>query len=155
LPCDDSICREHISEKDVVKAKIIICKACSEEFQVKDNAFKSNSELKKLIESHSYLSREEISLKQKLEESIQNFFEFYDEFTLNRTKLESDVFDHFHEMRFKIDEHREELKKKIDDIALAMIDDTKKHEEIYLKELKAMTLKRSLLKNKENYIRLE
>ncbi len=46
------------------------------------------------------------------------------------------MFDHFHEMRFQIDEHREELKRSIDDIALAMIDKIKKHEEIYLKELK-------------------
>ena len=30
----------------------------------------------------------------------------------------------------------EELKKRIDDIALAMIDETKKHEETYLNELK-------------------
>ena len=34
---------------------------------------------------------------------------------------------------FKTDE---ELKKRIDDIALAMIDETKKHEETYLKQLK-------------------
>jgi hypothetical protein len=39
-------------------------------------------------------------------------------------------------MRFKIDEQREELKKRIDDIALAMIDDTKKHEAKYLQDLK-------------------
>jgi hypothetical protein len=39
-------------------------------------------------------------------------------------------------MRFQIDQKREELKKKIDDIALAMIDETKKYEAIYLKNLK-------------------
>ena len=54
--------------------------------------------------------------------SLQKFFEFYDVFSQNKSKLESDVFDHFHEMRFKIDQHREELKKRIDDIALGMID---------------------------------
>jgi len=45
------------------------------------------------------------------------------------------VFDHFHEIRFQIDEHRERLKVSIDDIALAMIDQTKIFEEIYLKDL--------------------
>ncbi len=35
-----------------------------------------------------------------------------------------------------MDEHREELKKRIDDIALAMIDEIKKSEAIYFKELK-------------------
>ncbi len=39
-------------------------------------------------------------------------------------------------MRFQIDEHREELKKRIDDIALALIDETNKFQEKYLKELK-------------------
>jgi hypothetical protein len=60
---------------------------------------------------------------------------FYDEFIQNRTKLASHVFDHFHEMRFQIDEHGEELKRSIDDIALAMIDKIKKHEGDYLKNL--------------------
>ena len=64
------------------------------------------------------------------------FFEFYDEFSQNKAKLESDVFEHFQEMRFKIDQHREELKKRIDDIALAMIDETKKYQEKYLRDLK-------------------
>ena len=38
-------------------------------------------------------------------------------------------------MRFQVDEHRERLKEKIDDISLAMIDRIKKHEEAYLKNL--------------------
>ena len=71
-----------------------------------------------------------------MEVSIKKFFEFYDEFIQNKTQLESDVFEHFQEMRFKVDEQREELKKKIDDIALAMIDETKKYQEKYLRDLK-------------------
>jgi hypothetical protein len=123
-------------ERDVVKENRIKCNKCNEEFQIKDNDFKSNESLKKLLESHSYLSDEEMSFKQKLEESIHKFFEFYDEFQQNRTKLDMDIFEHFHEMRFRIDEHREELKKRIDEIALAMIDQTKKYEALYLKNIK-------------------
>jgi hypothetical protein len=66
---------------------------------------------------------------------IRKFSEFYDEFIQNKNTIEFAVFEHFQEMRFQIDQHREELKKTIDDIALSMIDDTKKHEEIYLKSL--------------------
>jgi len=47
-----------------------------------------------------------------------------------------DVFDDFHELHFQIDQQREELKKRIDYIALAMIDETKKYEEKNLKILK-------------------
>jgi hypothetical protein len=135
LPCGDCICRQHLSQSTVVKANGIKCKLCNEEYQVKDNEFKSNNQLKSQIESHSYLSKDEKSFKQKLEESIQKFFEFYDEYVHNRNKSESDVFDHFQELRFQVDEHRERLKERIDDIALAMIDVIKKHEAMYLKEL--------------------
>jgi hypothetical protein len=93
----------------------------------------------KLLESHSYLSSEEIKLKRELEECIQKFFEFYDKFIQNRTKLDLDVFDHYQELRFQIDQHREELKEKsdeIDEIALAMIDQTKKYEALYLENIK-------------------
>jgi hypothetical protein len=140
LPCDDFICREHLKEKYVVKANKIKCKKCNQDFQVKDIEFKSNKAYKKLIESHSYLNEEETSLKQDLEESLRKFFEFYDEFVQTSNKLDLDVFNHFQEMRFQIDEHREELKKKIDEIALEMIDIVKKNEEIYLKNLKETLL---------------
>ncbi len=92
--------------------------------------------MSQLIESHSYLNEEERSLKQQLEESIKKFFHFCDEFNQNRTQLESDVFNHFHEMRFQIDEQRERLKERIDDIAFAFIDKIKKHEVKYLNSLK-------------------
>jgi hypothetical protein len=39
-------------------------------------------------------------------------------------------------LRFQIDEHRERIKERIDEIALAMIDQTKKSEEMYLKNIK-------------------
>ena len=59
LPCDDLICREHLSERDVVKQNRIICKKCNEEFCVKGNEFKSNETFTKLIESQSYLNEEQ------------------------------------------------------------------------------------------------
>jgi hypothetical protein len=139
LPCDETICREHLSERDVVKQNKIKCKKCSEEFQVNGHEFKSNIELMKLLESHSYLSSEELKLKRELEDSIQKFFEFYDKFSQKRTKLDLDVYNHYQELRFQIDQHREELKEKsdeIDEIALAMIDQTKKYEALYLRNIK-------------------
>jgi len=136
LPCHDSICYEHLSEKAVVKANRIKCNKCNEEFGVKNNDFKSNEALKKLIESHSYISGEEFGLKQELEQSIRKFYEFYDEFNQNKSKLELDVYNHYQEMCFKIDVQREELKNKIDKIALEMISETKKYQNIYLKNIK-------------------
>jgi chromosome segregation ATPase len=136
LQCDDSICSGHLKESDVVKQNTIKCNKCNGEFGVRDNEFKSNEDLNKLIESLSYLSGEEMSLKKELEASIRKFFEFYDELNQNKSKLESDVFNYFQEMRFQVDEHRERIKEKIDEIALEMIDKIKKHEESFSKSLK-------------------
>jgi hypothetical protein len=138
LPCEDSICRQHLKEREIVKANIIKCKKCNGEFQIKDKQFESNEGLKKLVESQCYLSEEELGLKKELEESIKKYFELYEEFAQNKSILETVVYNHFQEMRFEIDEHREQLKEKsaeIDDIALAMIDQTKKYEEMFLKNL--------------------
>ena len=107
MPCENSVCREHLSERDVVKQNKIKCKECKGEFQVKETEFKTNTTLKKLIESQSYLSEKEINLKRDLEVSVRRFVQ-------NKSKLESDVFDHYQELRFQIDEHRERLKEKID-----------------------------------------
>jgi hypothetical protein len=57
--------------------------------------------LKQLIEDKSYLSEEEINLKKNLEESIRKFFGFYDEFILNKSKIDTDVFNHFKSCDFK------------------------------------------------------
>ncbi len=142
LPCEDLICRKHLSERDVAKENKITCKECNEEFRVKDNQFKSMKTLTKLIENQSYLSDEEIRLKQELEVSVQKFFEFYDEFMQIKTQLQSDVFEHFQEMRFEVDEQREELKKRIDDIASKMIDQTTKYEQLYLETIKEIKIKK-------------
>jgi hypothetical protein len=160
LPCDDSICREHLSEEEVVKQNKIKCNECKQEFQVNDSQLKSNKAFTKLIESQTYLNEEEISLKQKLEESIRIFFEFYDAFTQNKTQLDLDVFNHFQEMRFKIDEHREKLKERIDVIALEMIEKANKGEKEYLNSLNKKLLKVSFfnetksLENELNEIEL-
>ena len=64
LPCGDSICRQHLSERDVVKEKRIECKKCNQEFRINDYEFRSNTNLKNSIERHSYLSEDEMSRKQ-------------------------------------------------------------------------------------------
>jgi hypothetical protein len=136
LPCEDNICRQHLKEKDSVKQNAIKCVKCKENFPIKGHDFKSNKTLKQLIKDKSYLSEEEINLKTNLEESIRKFFGFYDDFILNKSKVDTDVFNYFQELRFQIDEHRERLKAKIDDVALEMIEQTKKCEAEYLKEVK-------------------
>jgi hypothetical protein len=65
LPYGDSICLEHLSQRDVVKQNKIKCKECNAEFGVKNNQFKPNEDLKKLVEDQSHLGQEEIKLKKR------------------------------------------------------------------------------------------
>ena len=97
--------------------------------------FKSNNFLKKHLDDLLFLSDEELSLKKKIEDSIRMFFQMFEQFTLNKITLNLDFHNHFTEIRFKLDEYREHLKVKIDDINMAMIKKTKKFEPTYLKSL--------------------
>ena len=125
LPCNHNLCKEHLGEKDVVKQNRIECAQCKQDFQIKDNQFRSNYFIKKQLDELLFLSDEEFALKKKIEDSIRQYFQIYEQFSLNKTKLELDVHEHFQEIRFKLDEHREELKVKIDDIYMEMINKTK------------------------------
>jgi hypothetical protein len=126
LPCEDLICKENLSAKDVQKQNKIKCLECKKEFPVKNEEFKSVKLIQKQIDNKLYLSDDEKCLKQQIDESIRDFYKLYEEFSLDKTSIDSDVYNHIHELRFQIDEHREKLKQKIDDIALAMIEQTKK-----------------------------
>jgi hypothetical protein len=135
LPCSHNLCKRHLVEKVVVTENRIKCGECKKDFEVKDNDFKSIKILKKQLDDHVYFSDEEISLKKQIEDSIRQFFQMYEQFTLKKTTLDLDVHNHFTEIRFQLDEHREKLKQKIDDIYMEMIDKTKAFEATYLKSL--------------------
>ena len=152
LPCNHYICNDHLSENNIIK-----CDKCKKDFHVKDNDFKSTDLfLNKLISEQLYLSDEEMSLKMKIEESIKAFFNIYEEIIRNKNNLDLEYHNHFQEMRFKIDEHREKLKQKIDEISLEMIDQTKKYEVEYLKSLNEKldaSLKSLEIKSLENELK--
>jgi hypothetical protein len=135
LPCKHNVCEEHLNENKVQKQNKIICGECKQDFHVKGNEFKAIDFVKKCLNEQLYLNDEEITLKKQIEDSISVFYKLFQEFTLNKAKLDLGVHEHFQEMRFKIDEQREKLKEKIDEIALEMIDKTKLFEATFLKSL--------------------
>jgi len=126
LPCNDSLCEEHLKEPDVLRHNKIKCKVCNQEFSVKDNdLIRENKLAKSLIEKEVYLDAEESSLKKSLKESIETFFILCEQFQQTKDSFELDFHNHFQEVRRKIDLQREELKEKIDKVALQMIEQTK------------------------------
>ncbi len=54
---------------------------------------------------------------------------------MTKNRVEMDCIKHFQEVRREIDLHREELKIRIDDVALTMIAETNKYEAAYLERL--------------------
>jgi len=135
LPCSHNLCKGHLTEKNVAKEKRIKCGECKKEFQINDNDFRLNNFIKKQLDDLVYLSDEEFGLKKQIEDSLRKFIQMYEKFTLDKTKVDLDVHENFQEIRFKLDEHREVLKAKIDDIYMEMIQKTKKFEAAYLKSL--------------------
>ena len=65
LPCEDLICKEHLTEKEVLKQNKIKCMKCKQEFQVKQNDFKSVKSIQKQIDNQIYFNGEEKKLKVK------------------------------------------------------------------------------------------
>ena len=116
LPCGHHLCIGHLAEISNVKQNKIKCVECQQDFEVKDNDFKSNIILNKQLDEHAYFSDEELSLKQQIEDSARKFFQMFEEFILNKTTVDLDVHEHFQKIRFQLDEHREIIKQKIDDI---------------------------------------
>jgi hypothetical protein len=135
LPCGHLICRHHLTEKTLLKETKIECAKCKQEFNVKSDEFRANKFMKQLIDDKVYLSDEEISLKKTLDEAIKVFYETYEEFIVNKNKLDLECHNHFQEIRRSLDIHREEVKEKIDEIYLEMIERTKTFESCYLKSL--------------------
>ena len=66
LPCGHNLCNEHLTEKDIVKQNRIKCAECQQDFQLKDNQFKSNEIIKKQLDDLLFLSDEEIDLKKQV-----------------------------------------------------------------------------------------
>ena len=77
------------------------------------------------------MSDDEKTLKASLEEAIKVFFQLLNQFEEKRNVSLMEGFNHFQEIRRKIDLQREELKDKIDKIYFALIDQTKAIEASY------------------------
>lgn len=130
LPCSDTICMHHLNEANVIKENKIKCLTCKEEFNLSDNAslIRPNKGLQKLIDNERYLSDEEKNLKLSIENDLDILSKLFDEFRQIKVKLDLACHEHLAEVRRKIDLHREELKARIDDIAIEMIEQTKRFE---------------------------
>jgi len=125
LPCFDIICEHHLTETSVLHDKWIKCATCKVTFDLDTHTFVPNRILKNLLEKQFYLSDEEKYLKKSLENSLQDFFKLSEGYDQAKNTIGLKAHEHFQEIRYQIDLHREKLIEKIDKIYLSMIEQTK------------------------------
>ena len=104
LLCGNTLCKAHLEK---FKDKFI-CYFCKKEHQVPEDGFVINKTTNKIINDYFRLN----PLRKKIKESFEELSESIEEYE----KIEPDgyVFDYFSDKRNKVDLHREELKKEID-----------------------------------------
>ena len=129
LPCSSAICSGHLSEPS------IRCLECEKEFEVPQNGFPPNKMASNILAKELCLSDEEKTIKTSIQKLIQQLEHLPEELKREKSDLERISFDHFSELRRQIDVQREELKNKIDEIALKMIDRVNQKEKAYNKKI--------------------
>ena len=121
LPCSDVICGEHLRD-DSVKNGMIKCLKCDKDFDVPRSGFPSDERVANILEKEQHLSKEEKAIKHAIQELIQKLEHLQNDVKLQQNAIEVTNFDHFTEIRRQIDIQREELKNKIVEISLKLID---------------------------------
>ena len=128
LPCSHAICAEHLEDGT---DSSIRCLECEQEFDVPQSGFPLNKMASNILAKDLHLSDEEKKLKDSIQAKIQQLEELWSDLKLKHSDLERISFDHFSEVRRQIDLQRENLKQKIDEIALKMIDQVNEREKEY------------------------
>ena len=158
FPCGCTVCGRHLNDKEAKLSSTIKCVSCNIDYSLKElELFKPNKTIENLLSKGVHLSDEENMLKQQIEQEMVELYKLCNEFREKNSLLEIEVYDHFVELRRKIDIRREEAKTRIDDIYMEMIDLAKKTEAQYMDHLKKQAQKAlvrsrddSLEKEKEN-----
>ena len=130
LPCTSDICSEHLRD-GTAKNGTIRCMKCEKDFDVPQRGFTPNLILSDLLASELHLSEEEKSIKRAIQDQILKLIQIQHDVKQTHIDMEITSFQHFTEIRRKIDLQREELKAKIDEIALKLVDQAKERENAY------------------------
>ena len=143
LPCCfSSICGGHMRD-DTIKEGTIRCLKCEKEFELPQKGFEINGIVNNILAKELYLSDTEKTIKHEIGELIQQMEHLQTNVFQKQNTMEVTSYIHFAEICRQIDMQREELKKKIDEIALKLIDQVKETEKAY--NIKLMQTTTSIL----------
>ena len=130
LRCKASICSEHIKR---LTSNLFDCKFCFKEHVVPQKGFCRDFDLKKQIDSDTYLTEIEKQQKSSLNSLFDKMFEFIDNFDFEFNSFEYFNHEHFAELERQIELRRENLKREIDEISSEMIQKVKEKKEKFVK----------------------
>lgn len=119
LPCGNSMCKSHLDQYNCN----FKCYFCNDEHEIPENGFSINKTIIKMIDSII----ESNPIRKKINESFEKINESISEYE----NLHPDVYiyEYFEDIRLKVDLHREELKKEIDEKSDEIIKKLKDKEE--------------------------
>lgn len=143
MPCGHTICKEHLSESNVVQKDLVKCDSCSEEFNLSKTKFNSNYVAQSIIDDEDYLSHEEKCFKMEIKDSCLELHQLNEKLKEKRKEFltfNTEIHQHFQEIERQIESHREkkcfdENRDIIDKYALDLIKRTKSYEEFYSKSI--------------------
>ena len=135
LPCTSVVCGEHLRDSTVKNGQIT-CLKCEKNFDVPNKGFAPNLEVGSFLANDSYLSSEEKSIKQAIQDLLLKLERLQEDAKLKQVDIEMASFMHFTEIRRQIDIQREELKLQIDQVAFRLINQVKTRELFYKIKLK-------------------
>ena len=129
-PCFCVFCQEHLHD-DYSKNGSIKCNTCNKCFDILSNNFPTNKLIARTLENELHLTEEEKFLKSLAKDILKRLDALQNDFKVKQKDSEIFRHDHFLEIRRHIDIQREELKAKIDQVALKMVDQINEKEKIY------------------------
>ena len=132
LPCNCVVCGEHEHNTN----GRLKCVKCNQEFDIPQAGFPANEMVKNILAKNFHLGEEEKTLYNSFQSILKQLKQLEEEVSQRPSDMELSNFEHFADIRRKIDSHREVLKTKIDVIALKMIEQTKEKEKAYLARIK-------------------
>ena len=130
LPCLCVICKEHLYDGSA-KNGSVKCLKCGKCFAIPESEFPANEMATNILDNEFHLSEEEKALRKTFQDMIEQLKQLQSEVDKKQADLQMISFNKFSEIRLKIDILREEMKKKIDEIALKMIDEANEKEKAY------------------------
>ena len=130
LPCSSAVCGEHLRD-GTIKEGSIRCLECVQEFEVPQCGFPPHKMASNILAKDLHLSEEEKTIKTAIQELVQQLEQLQSDLKQIHSDLKRTSFAHFSDVRHQIEIQREELKNKIDEFSLKMIDQVNEKEKAY------------------------